>query len=47
MITKQFCQMMGGNVTVESEFGKGTTFIIHLPADVLDPKKMLQQNEAN
>ena len=37
-ITKKLCQMMGGDVTVESEVGKGSTFTIHLPAIVLDPK---------
>lgn len=31
-ITKRFCQIMGGDVTVESEYGVGTTFTIHLPA---------------
>ena len=30
-ITRQFCRMMGGEVTVESEFGVGTTFTIRLP----------------
>jgi signal transduction histidine kinase/DNA-binding response OmpR family regulator len=30
-ITKQFCEMLGGDVTVDSEYGKGTTFTIHLP----------------
>jgi signal transduction histidine kinase/CheY-like chemotaxis protein len=30
-LTKQFCQMMGGDVTVESEPGKGSTFTIELP----------------
>jgi signal transduction histidine kinase/CheY-like chemotaxis protein len=30
-ITKHFAQMMGGDVTVESELGKGTTFTIRLP----------------
>jgi signal transduction histidine kinase len=40
VITKQFCQMMGGNVSVESEYGKGTTFSIHLPIEVTDPKKV-------
>ncbi|MBI3326234.1 MAG: GAF domain-containing protein [Nitrospinae bacterium] len=37
-ITKRFCQMMGGDITVESEPGKGTTFTIRLPAEVMDPK---------
>ena len=32
--------MMGGNVSVESEYGKGTTFSIHLPIEVTDPKKV-------
>ena len=31
-ITKRFCEMMGGDVTVESEQGKGSTFTICLPA---------------
>ena len=33
-ITKQFCQIMGGDISVESEFGRGSTFIIRLPGDV-------------
>lgn len=37
-ITRRFCQMMGGDVLVESEFGKGSTFTIVLPARVIDPK---------
>ena len=31
-ITKRFCEMMGGDVTVDSEQGKGSTFTIKLPA---------------
>ncbi len=33
-ITKQFCQMMGGDITVESQINQGSTFTIHLPAEV-------------
>ena len=32
-ITQRFCQMLGGDVVVESETGKGSTFTIHLPAE--------------
>jgi signal transduction histidine kinase len=38
VITKQFCQLMGGDITVESEIGKGSAFTIRLPAAVSDPK---------
>jgi signal transduction histidine kinase len=33
-ITKQFCQIMGGDVNVESKFGQGSTFAMRLPAHV-------------
>jgi PAS domain S-box-containing protein len=33
-ITKRFCHLMGGDVTVESEIGKGSVFTIQLPAIV-------------
>lgn len=38
-ITKKLAEMMGGDVTVESEFGQGSIFIIRLPAiqDKTDP----------
>jgi signal transduction histidine kinase len=34
-ITRKFCQMMGGDVSVESELGKGSTFTILLPMTVI------------
>ena len=34
VICKRFCEMMGGTVSVDSEYGKGTTFTVELPADV-------------
>ncbi|MHC4714523.1 MAG: response regulator [Planctomycetota bacterium] len=32
-ITKRFCRMMGGDISVESTLGEGTTFTIRLPAE--------------
>jgi signal transduction histidine kinase len=30
-LTQQFAQMMGGDVSVESEFGQGSCFTVRLP----------------
>jgi signal transduction histidine kinase len=38
VISRNFCQMMGGDITVDSEEGKGTKFTITLPVVVVDPK---------
>jgi signal transduction histidine kinase len=36
-ISRKFCQMMGDDITAASEYGKGSTFAIRLPADVHQP----------
>jgi PAS domain S-box-containing protein len=35
-ITRRFCQMLGGDVSVESDAGHGSTFLIHLPVEAHD-----------
>ena len=37
-IAKQYCQIMGGNITLESELKKGSTFCLKLPAQVKNPE---------
>jgi signal transduction histidine kinase/CheY-like chemotaxis protein len=35
-LTRRFCQMMGGDVTVHSVSGEGSTFTIKLPATIIE-----------
>lgn len=44
-ITFHFCQMMRGQITVESELGRGSTFTIRFPAEVQAPAEMSMADE--
>ena len=36
-LTRHFCQKMGGDVTVSSQLGRGSTFTMQLPAEAPEP----------
>lgn len=41
VISQRLCQMMGGDIAVESEYEKGSTFTITLTQEVSRPERML------
>ncbi len=45
-ISKRFCEMMGGDITVASESGEGTAFTVWLPARVAAPREPVGRTPA-
>src|SRR5580704_7784484 len=46
-ISRRFCQMMGGDISVESELGRGSKFVIKLPVHVGDAETQARTPEAS
>lgn len=45
-ISQRFCQMMGGKIIVTSALGRGSTFTVCLPAEVVGPEPQLTIQDA-
>ena len=44
-ITKEFCEMMGGDITAFSELDKGSTFTIRLPAILSETSLFIENSD--
>jgi signal transduction histidine kinase/DNA-binding response OmpR family regulator len=46
VISKGLCELMGGGIEVESEFGKGSNFMVRVPVEVGEHREEEEQVEA-
>ncbi len=46
-ISRSFVQLMGGDITVESEYEKGSTFSFWIPQQIFDEKPSVEVNDKN
>ena len=46
-ISRRFCRMMGGDITVTSEAGKGSTFRVWLPRKVVENKSAVSTTDTD
>jgi CheY-like chemotaxis protein len=44
-ISRNLCRLMGGDITVESEYGKGSVFTITIPQIIKDPSPIAEVTE--
>lgn len=45
-ITRRFCQLMGGDIAVQSQSGKGSAFTMHIPFTVIPPRQEILESAA-
>ncbi|MBE5922851.1 MAG: response regulator [Lachnospiraceae bacterium] len=46
VITKQIVELMGGNITVQSKEGLGSTFIVEVPLKIIKPAEVSEEAKA-